>query len=95
MAADSTLGDETGEEITPSDTGAGAYDPRSAAAIGFWRLVGTEPFWGVRIDTSGIVFSSPEVPDGIRLGLSVPVLDSDTLRFNSTTERVPAHDIEV
>lgn len=89
------LGDLTGEELTPADTGPSAYDPRSPAAIGFWRLAGNEPFWGVSADTGGITFRTPENPEGIRFPIAVPVLYGDTLRFDSVTPDAPGHEIEV
>ncbi|MEO7965661.1 MAG: hypothetical protein ABIT38_17260 [Gemmatimonadaceae bacterium] len=94
-ASDSSPTETEPDTIAPSDTGSGAYDARSAAAIGFWRLTGTEPFWGVRIDTGGIVFSSPDLPNGMRFPIAVPVVADGSLRFNSTMERAPVHDIEV
>ncbi|MFT3896730.1 MAG: hypothetical protein QM719_03405 [Thermomonas sp.] len=32
-----------------------------------WRAVGTEPFWGVRVDGDALVFTTPDDPDGQRL----------------------------
>lgn len=89
------LGDETGEELTAADTGAGAYDPRSAQAIGFWRGAGNEPFWAVQVDTGGIVFKTPENQDGLRFPIAVPTHVGDSARFTSVTPDTPGHDIEV
>jgi uncharacterized membrane protein len=97
QASDTVLpqGDEAGEEITAADTGAGAYDPRSAEAIGFWRGAGNEPFWAVQVDTGGIVFKTPENQDGLRFPISVPTYVDDSARFTSVTPDTPGHEIEV
>ena len=87
--------DAAGEVITPSDTGAGAYDPRSPEAIGFWRGSGNEPFWAVQVDTGGIVFKTPENQDGLRFPISVPTYVGDSGRFTSVTPTTPGHEIEV
>jgi uncharacterized membrane protein len=95
LAAGPDTSDEASAIISPNDTGPGAFDPRSPEAIGTWRVAGTEPFWGVRIDTSGFVFSTPDMPDGMHFGLSVPVLVDSTLRFSSITTTGAAHEIEI
>lgn len=35
-----------------------------APAPARWRVVGTEPFWSVRVDGASLLFATPESPDG-------------------------------
>ena len=40
-----------------------------------WRALGTEPFWGVRVDGGTLVFTTPENPEGTTMaGRRVPSL---------------------
>jgi uncharacterized membrane protein len=52
-----------------------------------FRVIGTEPFWGIRIDSTGIRFSTPEDTAGRRFPLVVPVSSGDTLRWVGVAER--------
>lgn len=36
----------------------------SAGAVPTWRAIGTEPFWGVRVESSHLVFTTPDDQDG-------------------------------
>lgn len=40
---------------------------------------GTEPFWAVVVSDSGVVYSSPDEPDGVRFPRAAPVQLGDTL----------------
>jgi uncharacterized membrane protein len=48
-----------------------------------FQLIGTEPFWGLRIDSVGMTFTTPVDTAGERFPSSTPVLVGDTLRWNS------------
>ncbi len=65
------------EEISASDTlVASPADP-------VYQLIGTEPFWGLRIDRSGLRFTTPDDSVGIRFGYARAILHGDSLRWNS------------
>ncbi|MBK8248537.1 MAG: hypothetical protein IPK85_14180 [Gemmatimonadetes bacterium] len=48
-----------------------------------FQLIGTEPFWGLRIDSNGMIFTTPVDTAGEQFPPSTPVLVGDTLRWNS------------
>lgn len=48
-----------------------------------FQLIGTEPFWGLRIDGDGMTFTTPVDTAGERFPASTPVMVGDTLRWNS------------
>lgn len=48
-----------------------------------YQLIGTEPFWGLRIDSVGLVFTTPMDTVGERFGAARAVMVGDTLRWNS------------
>lgn len=48
-----------------------------------FQLAGTEPLWGVRIDSAGLRFTTPEDPGGRIFAATRAVMHADTLRWNS------------
>lgn len=52
-------------------------------ALPAFQLIGTEPFWGLRIDSTGMTFTTPVDTAGERFSRSMPVMVGDTLRWNS------------
>lgn len=63
--------------ITESDTtGPEPVDPA-------FKLIGTEPFWALYIDSTGLRFTTPEDTAGQKFGSSRAVLHGDSLRWNS------------
>jgi uncharacterized membrane protein len=78
------------------DSALGVTDVLPAPSeIGAFHAVGTEPFWGVVISDSGLTFSTPESPDGIRFPASLPALEGKTYRWSSATVGPNAHRLEV
>jgi uncharacterized membrane protein len=63
-----------------------AADPETPSA-GPWRLIGTEPFWALDIDSTGLRFKTPDDTMGIHWPPLTPVVRSDTLRWLGETER--------
>lgn len=51
-----------------------------------FRLIGNEPFWSLEIDSTGMVFRTPDDSAGNRFPPSLPVLVGDTLRWNSANQ---------
>lgn len=50
---------------TPAATGPQAVHATNATAPSrHWRVVGTEPFWSVRVDGRSLLFATPENPAG-------------------------------
>jgi uncharacterized membrane protein len=45
------------------------------------RAIGTEPFWGLRIDAAGLRFTTPEDTAGRWLPVTTPARIGDTLRW--------------
>lgn len=82
-AATDSLGSGTTEPdiVTHADTAAPEpVDPS-------FRLVGTEPFWALHIETSGMRFTTPEDTAGLRFGAARAVSVGDSLRWNSVGDR--------
>ncbi len=75
---DSTAITET-EPDTVSASDTLRPEPREPA----FQLIGTEPFWGLRIDSTGLVFTTPMDMAGEHFGASRAVMVGDTLRWNS------------
>lgn len=59
----------------------------SSAAAGPFRAVGTEPFWGLMIDDTGVRFTTPDDTLGIRFPPHPAAVAGDTLRWVGKTER--------
>ena len=76
--ADTATPDSTEPDvITDADTlGPQPVEP------GF-RLLGTEPFWSLTIDSTGLRFTTPEDTAGARFGFTHAVMAGDSLRWNS------------
>jgi uncharacterized membrane protein len=49
-----------------------------------FRVVGTEPFWALEINATGLRFVTPEDTAGARYPMSSPVSSGDTLRWHAT-----------
>jgi uncharacterized membrane protein len=49
-------------------------------------LIGNEPFWNLEIDSTGMVFRTPEDTVGNHFPPSQPILVGDTLRWNSANQ---------
>jgi uncharacterized membrane protein len=58
-----------------------------------FRAMGTEPFWGIDIDNTGLRFRTPEDPMGIRWPPLTPIVSGDTLSWTRQIERsaIAAH----
>jgi uncharacterized membrane protein len=80
---------------TPVDTPSASDTLPLPAMTGSIRATGTEPFWGVTIDATGIRFRTPEDTVGLRFPLPVAIRAADTLRWNSATPTGQPHEIEV
>jgi uncharacterized membrane protein len=64
-----------------------AEDSMAAVPAGpAFRLIGNEPFWSLEIDSTGMVFRTPEDSSGNRFPPSQPVMVGDTLRWNSVNQ---------
>ncbi|MBC7897791.1 MAG: hypothetical protein H7066_20395 [Cytophagaceae bacterium] len=76
--ADSAAPDSTKPDvITEADTtGPEPVEPA-------FRLLGTEPFWNLQIDSVGLRFRTPEDTAGQVFGATRAVLVGDSLRWNS------------
>jgi uncharacterized membrane protein len=64
-----------------------AEDTLAAVPAGpAFRLIGNEPFWNLEIDSTGMVFRTPEDTVGNHFPPSQPILVGDTLRWNSANQ---------
>jgi uncharacterized membrane protein len=52
-----------------------------------FRAIGTEPFWGLIIDSTGLRFTTPDDTVGIRFPPMTPAITGDTLHWTGETER--------
>ena len=66
---------------------ASAADTSETAAASAWRAIGTEPFWGLDIDSTGLRFTTPDDTMGIRWPPLTPMVMGDTVRWVGETER--------
>jgi uncharacterized membrane protein len=66
---------------------ASAPAPVGLTAINSFRAIGTEPFWGLIIDSAGLRFTTPDDTMGIRFPPITPSITSDTLHWTGETER--------
>lgn len=64
-----------------------ADTPGDAPAAEAWRATGTEPFWGMNIDSTGLRFTTPDDPRGVRWPPLTPAVTGDTMRWAGKTER--------
>ena len=62
-------------------------DSVGASGAGAWRAIGTEPFWGLDIDSTGLRFRTTEDTMGIRWPPLTPMVTGDTVRWVGETER--------
>jgi uncharacterized membrane protein len=62
-------------------------DAPETALAGALRAIGTEPFWGLDIDSTGLRFTTPEDTKGIRWPPLTPTISGDTARWAGETER--------
>lgn len=53
----------TGTATSPAAVAAPAAQD-AEAATGQWHVLGTEPFWSVRVDGASLLFATPEDPEG-------------------------------
>jgi putative lipoprotein len=74
-----------GTDGAPSS--ASAADTTETASTGAWRAIGTEPFWGLDIDSTGLRFRTPGDTMGIRWPPLTPMVRGDTVRWVGETER--------
>lgn len=44
-----------------------------------WRAIGTEPFWGVRVDGRHLIFTTPEAPAGRVLPAALQQVEGKTV----------------
>lgn len=58
-----------------------------------FRLLGTEPFWSLSIDSTGFRFTTPEDTAGRRFPASRAVMAGDSLRWNTLAD--DGTDVEV
>lgn len=61
--------------------------PSVPATAGSFRAIGTEPFWGLMIDGSGLRFTTPDDTTGIRFPPLASSFAGDTLHWVGETER--------
>jgi uncharacterized membrane protein len=52
------------------------------------RAIGTEPFWGLDVDSAGLRFTTPADTSGIRFPPGSPTVAGDTTVWAVRTERV-------
>jgi uncharacterized membrane protein len=50
-----------------------------------FHVVGTEPFWALEINSTGLRFVTPDDTAGVHYPMSTPVSSGDTLRWHATT----------
>jgi uncharacterized membrane protein len=74
-------GDDSAPNFAPT------ADASVTAPAGAWRAIGTEPFWALDIDSTGLRFRTPEDTMGIRWPPLTPVVKGDTVRWVGETER--------
>ena len=65
------------------------------STVEIYRLLGTEPFWGVAITPTEIRFTSPENMDGIGFPFVAPVQEGANRRYASSIATPEAHAIEI
>lgn len=96
-AAVPTVGDSatTSGAVAPLPGETGTLPSAPANAAGAFRLSGNEPFWGVRIDASGLLYTTPDYNDGIRFAATAPQSTGGTLRWVALTSPPEAHTLEV
>jgi uncharacterized membrane protein len=58
-------------------------------AAGEWRALGTEPFWALDIDSTGLRFRTPDDTVGTRWPPVTPSVEGDTIRWAGETEHAP------
>jgi uncharacterized membrane protein len=75
----------SGTDSAPTLVAAGDTMEKTSARA--WRAVGTEPFWGLEINTTGLRFTTPEDRTGIRWPPLTPRVAGDTVRWVGETER--------
>lgn len=78
-----TLGDTASMTETEPDIVTAADSLAPEPVLPTFQLIGTEPFWGLRIDSAGMTFTTPVETAGERFSRSMPVMVGDTLRWNS------------
>ena len=61
--------------------------PPARAPTGALRAIGTEPFWGLDIDSTGLRFTTPDDMTGIRWPPRAPLVSGDTWRWLGETGR--------
>jgi uncharacterized membrane protein len=52
-----------------------------------FRALGTEPFWALDVDSTGLRFLTPDDTSGIRFPPIAPVVAADTVVWSGQTER--------
>jgi uncharacterized membrane protein len=65
------------EIITEADT----LGPEPLRPV--FQLIGTEPFWGLRIDATALTFTTPMDTLGVAFMTTMPILAGDSLRWNT------------
>jgi uncharacterized membrane protein len=68
-------------------TFASPTDTSETPFAGALRAIGTEPFWGLDIDSTGLRFTTPEDRLGIRWPPLTPMVKGDTARWAGETDR--------
>ena len=75
-------------DIRPNDTA--SPPPQSTIADSLTaqplRALGTEPFWALDVDSTGLRFITPEDTSGIRFQPIRPTIDADTVVWSGQTE---------
>jgi uncharacterized membrane protein len=66
---------------------AAVADTSETAPAGALRAIGTEPFWGLDVDSTGLRFTTPDDTMGIRWPPLTPTVRGDTVRWAGETER--------
>lgn len=78
------------------DSAVGSPDASAAASMTAepLRALGTEPFWALDVDSSGLRFITPDDTSGIRFPPIAPRPAGDTLVWTGATERA-AFDVRI
>jgi uncharacterized membrane protein len=82
--ADPSAGARRAENTPDVDSGSNSA---AAPRVEAWRVTGTEPFWALEIDSTGLRFITPDDMTGTRWPPLNPVVNGDTLRWIAETGR--------
>ena len=85
-----TLNEGCAADDPPQTADSGLAAPLDSAAAAIvsdaLRALGTEPFWALDVDTSGLRFITPDDTTGIRFPRVAPTVSADTVLWSGQTE---------